>query len=667
MINSSLSLSTEIESTVFRITLTAFIFWVVLLGVLMAITWPLIQLYNQQLRQSMLAPEREQFELIEEIVLADVQNLVEETLVMASLPRVQSFLANGAETDRILLSERLLHFAAIFNRYDQVRVLSAEGMELIRINHRDDRPVLVPQADLQDKSDRDYFLESLNLTPGEIYMSDIDLNVEQGQIEVPLVPMMRIIVPIYDEESRLTGLFVVNHKMKQLLDRIQGQLEDVDLFDAYLIDKAGYFLVHPDSQKTWGHLLNRPDSRLDSEKAALAAEIDLNETGEFIADNGVYLFQSMRPQTFVSPDLTDIVVSGDEQLVWRLILYVPDRYWRSLVFYSRTDIRLLIVIVLIVLYAACWFIAASGAQRRRLRKMRAVYARELNELYERAPCGYHSLNSRGVVVRMNQTELDWLGYSQQEVINKKRFVEFLRDDSREVFEREFHDFVAGRDLKELDLEMVSRSGDIIPVAVNGTAVRDRDGNFIMSRTVVTDMTENRALRERLSRLALTDELTGVANRRHFYETAELEIARCLRENKPFAVFMLDIDFFKKVNDTHGHGFGDTVLKELARTCQSSQRINDLFGRLGGEEFGGLLSGADLQEAIEIANRLRQFVAGIEFELPSGGKTSVTVSIGVAEASKVTYTLEELLKLADENLYKAKKAGRNQVVGSAAVP
>lgn len=169
-----------------------------------------------------------------------------------------------------------------------------------------------------------------------------------------------------------------------------------------------------------------------------------------------------------------------------------------------------------------------------------------------------------------------------------------------------------------------------------------------------------ALLGEVQQLATTDELTGLFNRRQFFFLAERENAR-RRGPGPggVAVVMADIDHFKKVNDAHGHGVGDIVLREVARRLKNGLRLTDVLGRYGGEEFAVLLPDTSPEQAREIVERLRRAVAATPIEAESRFLT-VTASFGIASRSAAGENLERLLTLADHALYRAKDLGRNRV-------
>jgi diguanylate cyclase (GGDEF)-like protein len=164
----------------------------------------------------------------------------------------------------------------------------------------------------------------------------------------------------------------------------------------------------------------------------------------------------------------------------------------------------------------------------------------------------------------------------------------------------------------------------------------------------------------LKRLATTDPLTGIFNRRHFLDLAGREMARMRRYRTEASCLMLDIDHFKQVNDTYGHDIGDQAITATSRTALQALRLEDLLGRLGGEEFAAMLPMTPLAKAETVAERLRLAIAGLRIATPQG-ELRFTASIGLAEILPDERSFEEALKRADAALYQAKRNGRNQVV------
>ncbi len=171
-------------------------------------------------------------------------------------------------------------------------------------------------------------------------------------------------------------------------------------------------------------------------------------------------------------------------------------------------------------------------------------------------------------------------------------------------------------------------------------------------------------REVMHRLATIDELTGIANRRSFFDAGNIEVKRAHRYEQPLSILMLDIDHFKLINDAWGHPVGDTVLKNLSRTLVQSLRGQDLVGRIGGEEFAVILPETDASQAKVVAETLRNVIEQFRSDLPNcTAGVKFTVSIGVASRLGDDDSLDALMGRADRALYQAKQAGRNRVVSS----
>ena len=160
-------------------------------------------------------------------------------------------------------------------------------------------------------------------------------------------------------------------------------------------------------------------------------------------------------------------------------------------------------------------------------------------------------------------------------------------------------------------------------------------------------------------LARIDGLTGIYNRRAFYEYGENLTAQSKRSGMPLSAIVLDLDFFKRINDQHGHGVGDRALTHLCTLLTNSVRTSDICGRIGGEEFAIVLPGTALEPAAALAEVLRDKLERSRVD-PEGLSLPITASFGVAEGGE---SLADLLQQADTALYRAKELGRNQVVSA----
>lgn len=177
--------------------------------------------------------------------------------------------------------------------------------------------------------------------------------------------------------------------------------------------------------------------------------------------------------------------------------------------------------------------------------------------------------------------------------------------------------------------------------------------------IAEDITEKKRLEGELHRLATTDVLTMSSNRRHFFECAQREFEHSVQFGRPLAFILLDVDDFKKINDTHGHQAGDQVLQRIAQCGADTLRRGDLFGRIGGEEFAALLPGCPPDLAMQIAERLQREVHRLAFTV-DGVNFGITVSQGLANL-RDDGNLDSLYARADAAMYQAKRSGKDQIV------
>jgi diguanylate cyclase (GGDEF)-like protein len=207
-----------------------------------------------------------------------------------------------------------------------------------------------------------------------------------------------------------------------------------------------------------------------------------------------------------------------------------------------------------------------------------------------------------------------------------------------------------------------RTGDGATVTLTNISSHKRQEQELRQALTAleTEMGERKNLQDELTRMATTDSLTGALNRRELMRRAKREVATARRYGRPLSLLIADIDFFKKVNDTYGHGVGDVAIRMVADICAQTLRESDLVARIGGEEFVILMPETTGESACSTAERLRKAIAAIEISADERS-FSITVSLGVTEWSPEDENVEATLARADGALYEGKQGGRNRVV------
>jgi diguanylate cyclase (GGDEF)-like protein/PAS domain S-box-containing protein len=301
-------------------------------------------------------------------------------------------------------------------------------------------------------------------------------------------------------------------------------------------------------------------------------------------------------------------------------------------------------------------ITVQVAQERRLKQAEAWFSSLINDINDYA---VGSITADGVVDAVNASWTKQTGFDCDALIGKTLadILPLSDGDSDSSMVEQLR--LAARDGWHLGETWYDRKDGSRYWCQRLIAARvGQDGELAGYTLVLRDITRKTYDTDDLRRLLTQDHLTGAANRARFQQLFDRE-QRAWRENSaPLSLIMLDIDHFKRVNDTYGHATGDLVLSRFAKTIAKALRPADVLARLGGEEFAVLLPATSLAEAAEIAERLRGLVADMRVETQQGD-LSVTASLGCATA----LANGDLLRSADEALYTAKRSGRDRVFTS----
>jgi len=259
------------------------------------------------------------------------------------------------------------------------------------------------------------------------------------------------------------------------------------------------------------------------------------------------------------------------------------------------------------------------------------------------------VNPQGVLIAGGKKPSDVVGRSIYDFI--------IGEDLGPIVERIGRLENGGRNLEPLELQTTTLDGRTVDCEIVSGPVVFAGEPAVQS--IIRDITERKKMRRELLVLATTDSLTGIFNRRKFFEELEKEWSRARRHSRPLSLIMFDIDHFKAVNDNFGHSIGDNVLCALVEKTQELLRSEDIFCRLGGEEFGILLPEVPLDGAEILAERIREALEDVVTLTPDGN-VSCTVSLGVAQCRPISESMDHALKRTDDALYEAKRAGRNRV-------
>ncbi|VXB30914.1 conserved hypothetical protein [Pseudomonas sp. 8AS] len=508
---------------------------------------------------------------------SSIENIAHDARLLAAAPQIQELSTSGNQALREHVEEHLTQLfrtmLQIHPEYVQIRLISTagHGLERVRVDRDGEQLVAVSGADLQEKGHYPYVFDALHLPPGEVRLSPIVINHEQGAHSGLGKPTLHASTPAADSSGKVFALIVINIDLDRLFSQLQSDLPAH--YQVYLSNRWGDLLIHPDKQRTFGFDQGRRLFLQDEFPGA--SQLITGATREsLVASSAEKTQQGRLVAAFVRVQAN---VQTKERFVI-LGLAQPQRH----VLAEATGLGQRIAQVVLLFSLLALFIAfiASRALTRPLKSMThavRLFSRErrISELPRR------------------QDELGQLAHS----------------------------------FREMQEEILSH---------------------------LDELTRSRSALEHLAR---HDPLTGLPNRRVFFERLEHALATSRRSGKQLAVLFVDLDHFKQLNDSLGHSLGDHVLQAVANLLRSATRESDTVARLGGDEFVILFEVVeDPQHIVAILEKLHD-----RFQLPmliDGHEVRVQASMGVSLFPRDGNDIEALVQQADRAMYAAKNAGRN---------
>ena len=292
------------------------------------------------------------------------------------------------------------------------------------------------------------------------------------------------------------------------------------------------------------------------------------------------------------------------------------------------------------------------------RKAAEQEVRKLSRAVEQSPAIIVITNLAGEIEYANPKFTQTTGYTLAEVVGKNSRLLKSGHTPQQEYQQLWDTITSGGEWRG-EFQNKKKNGDLYWESATIAPIWDQRGAITHFLAVKEDITERKSLEELLQNQAITDELTGVYNRRHFMALATLELKRAIRLKHPFAVAMIDLDHFKQVNDTYGHAAGDQVLIALSQIIQKQIRNIDVLARFGGDEFVLLFLETNAEQARGVIERVRLALTTQPIDMV-GKPISLTLSSGIASLMNENESLDSLLRYADQALYRAKEAGRNRV-------
>lgn len=471
--------------------------------------------------------EKARIELAKGMIAQDFSEIGSDLHVIASLPALRHYLDGGSPAQRDELAGLFLVLAKERHRYDQVRYLDASGQEVIRINYDDGKPAIVPSEQLQDKSERYYFRNTIGLNQGEIYVSPLDLNVEHDRLEIPYKPMIRFGAPVFDSAGRKKGIILLNYLGSELLRDFRKAMQGGGR-NGMLLNRDGYWLSSSKPEDEWGFMLDKSERTFGRDFSTEWRAISTGEEGTLLTAKGQFVYATAYPLLSVqrSSSDSDLAYTPSKQDLiaheydWKIVSIVPHDVLSGAVFYNQIGGRVLLVLAYLLLALAAWIIGVVILSREQTRIELVKSNARYDELTRRIPVGvylfrFHADGSMGFEY-VSPVFCQILGLDADAVLRDAAiaFAAAHPDDKDSLARANQEAMLSltpfrweGRFIVRSETRWIRIASD--PAPQSGS----EDGSLWSG--VVSDITERKKLEHELERQAHIDVLTGLNNRRHF--------------------------------------------------------------------------------------------------------------------------------------------------------
>lgn len=606
-------------------------------------------------------------------LLHDMSESFNQVLAVAELPilrrHLRNVLAGGPIEDREAtldsLAAMLETLVTHFGRYTRLVLIDTTGEELLEAGSR-----LLPYPTGTRYAQTGVFRGTKRLPPRGLYISAPRLGESRREGKLVTTAVIDIATPVFGQNGQRLGMLLFTLDWHYLTASLPHAIDSGEGGRAVMVDGQGKWLL-PDTDEGM-----RFGDSLAEHYPQVWHDLSSQPQGEILLDDDLLQYRTQDIRTAAESNKVGTIVTPPASQPWRLGIVVPRPSLAGLLAENPWQIVVLgLIYLLSVIVGVLWVLSLHrqrylrrqamefSREAQHLSRESQQYAGEVQDLYENAPCGYHSLDCDGRIVKINRTELEWLGYRVDEVIDKWHYRDFVTPDTRAAFDDAFRGVLSAGQEGGAECVLMCRDGTRLPVVIQATA-QVIEGRFQYSRATVFDLSERKQLEARLAEQAMVDPLTGLWNRRYLKGQAAKEMARACRRGTSLSLIVIDLDHFKRLNDTHGHDVGDLVLQSFADTARTQLREGDILCRMGGEEFIVLLPDTAPEQAMQVAERLRLAVSAtpveIETDVVATVRLAYTASLGVARVAPDEASLEPAIKRADEGLYAAKNAGRNCV-------
>ncbi len=557
------------------------------------------------------------------------------------------------------------------NKYLSIQYISESGKDLTQGYLSDlGFPIIITKNRNTPTGLPTDFRNSINLNKAQLFISPIRLTTVASDEGEHSVPLTYFSTPVFNRSGQKSGVIVVAVEMSKILAKL-AFLDSYSHGIHLITDHNGSYIVFREAKGEWQYsYANGLHMTLTQQYPLVASEIMNNAQGQIENEQGLFNYLTLHPfsrKNYVSShSFSGQPSQQTHDYFWKSVTFVPAHILYKIQYPSLSIYLLSNGVVLIILAIICWFIADAVYQRRQAENIISQEREKFRTVADFTYDWEYWIDQNGCFIYISPSCQRISGYSVEQFKQKPELlIEIIHPDDLPRVAEHFDVSHLNDRICHVDFRIFSTDGEEIWIGHTSQPVYHDNGDFWGRRASNADITSRKQVELKLEQLAMHDELTQLPNRKLLYEQGAQILARAKRNNSSVGVLFIDLDNFKKVNDELGHAVGDTLLRNLANGMSDILRAGDILARVGGDEFIAILPDIDtLDSSRYAAHKLVDKVCRICATMTERTRLEdqyIGASIGISLYPYHANDIDSLIKVADEHMYQAKKAGKHGVV------
>ncbi|WP_373483732.1 EAL domain-containing protein [Acetobacterium sp.] len=528
------------------------------------------------------------------------------------------------------------------NIYDSIRFVGVDGYEKVRVNAADNGTMIaVADNELKFKGNQTYFEEGMKLNRGEIFISPMDLSMNGEEVEMPVKPVMRLVLPVFTDKNERQGILVLNYLAKNMLDQIENDSKSNMDMKILLLNNEGYYLLSENSHKDFSFVYpDQQEVSFGQENPEIWQAILNNESGYFDDGKDLYFYTPIYP------------LEGYRNLHWVLVGAAPLDVLG--IFINEDNRTIVLISALLILVLGIISLVVSGLL---LIKNEASSREKIaNSIFKNSRDGIMIMDAEMKIVYINKAFLTITGYQEDEILGRKP-VDFKSSEKLKVIYRNIWKTVKEEGNWQGEIVDERKDGTTYPKYVSISKIFDSKSDTLSNYLeVFEDLTNTKITEEAINKIKHYDEVTGLPTQILF----EIKTREFIKQYDSMAIIVLQVTNFNALYDNLGKKSGNILIREASLRIQTFLRDDDLLGILHKDQFViARINSNDRLEMGQLLNKMLTYLKEpVEIE---NEKIYLNVSIGIALFQEDSADLEKLIEYGNIAKNYALQTGDNTYV------